>query len=196
MKTFRILGGLLALYGAVMLVLLATPAKQWALEHSIAHLVSRTDRRVNNTVDGAVDMPLALAGSAVLLFAGAWFGLFVPRVFRKHEGAMRSMIEANMAGSATSSVARGKSRAPSLSPTPTRPAGMVTLTFCRREARSVTWTRRERGRAGAVRTRVASASSASIRRPPSSAVIWRLSISLRMRMRSSLVDMAVPFARR
>ena len=67
MKTFRILGGLLALYGAVMLVLLATPAKQWALEHSIAHLVSRTDRRVNNTVDGAVDMPLALAGSAVLL---------------------------------------------------------------------------------------------------------------------------------
>lgn len=103
MKTFRILGGLLALYGAVMLVLLATPAKQWALEHSIAHLVSRTDRRVGNAVDGAVDMPLALAGSAVVLFAGAWFGLFVPRVFRKHEGAMRSMIEANMAASATSS---------------------------------------------------------------------------------------------
>lgn len=100
MKTFRILGGLLALYGAVMLVLLATPAKQWALEHSIAHLVSRTDRRVNNTVDGAVDMPLALAGSAVLLFAGVWFGLFLPRVFRKHEGAMRAMIEANMPASA------------------------------------------------------------------------------------------------
>ncbi|MFN8022449.1 MAG: hypothetical protein U0Q03_13065 [Acidimicrobiales bacterium] len=100
MKTFRILGGLLALYGAVMLVLLATPAKQWALEHSIAHVVSRTDRRVGNTVDGAVDMPLALAGSAVLLFAGAWFGLFLPRVFRKHEGAMRAMIEANMPASA------------------------------------------------------------------------------------------------
>jgi hypothetical protein len=100
MKTFRILGGLLALYGAVMLVLLATPAKQWALEHSIAHLVSRTDRRVNNTVDGAVDMPLALAGSAVLLFAGVWFGLFLPRVFRKHEGAMRAMIEANRPASA------------------------------------------------------------------------------------------------
>lgn len=100
MKTFRILGGLLALYGAVMLVLLATPAKQWALEHSIAHLVSRTDRRVGNAVDGAVDMPLALAGSAVLLFAGVWFGLFLPRVFRKHEGAMRAMIEANRPASA------------------------------------------------------------------------------------------------
>ena len=100
MKTFRILGGLLALYGAVMLVLLATPAKQWALEHSIAHLVSRTDRRVNNTVDGAVDMPLALAGSAVLLFAGVWFGLFRPRVSRKHGGAMRAMIEANRPASA------------------------------------------------------------------------------------------------
>jgi hypothetical protein len=68
--------------------------------HSIAHLVSRTDRRVNNTVDGAVDMPLALAGSAVLLFAGVWFGLFLPRVFRKHEGAMRAMIEANRPASA------------------------------------------------------------------------------------------------
>ena len=96
MKQLRILGGLLALYGAVMLVLLATPAKQWALEHSIAHLVSRTDRRVGNTVDGAVDMPLALAGSAVLLFAGVWFGLFLPRVFKKSEGSMRALIEANM----------------------------------------------------------------------------------------------------
>jgi hypothetical protein len=96
MKSFRILGGLLALYGAVMLVLLATPARQWALEHSIAHLVSRTDRRVGNTVDGAIDMPLALAGSAVLLFAGVWFGLYLPRVFRRSEGAMRAVIEANM----------------------------------------------------------------------------------------------------
>lgn len=74
----RVIGLAMFAYGAVMLLLLFTSAKQWALEHSIAALVSRSDRRVGNTVVGVVDEPMAYAGSAVLMFAGLWFGLFVP----------------------------------------------------------------------------------------------------------------------
>ena len=96
MKTFRFLGLALGLVGAIWLVLLFTPYRQWALEHSIAHVVSRTDRRVGNTVDGAVDLPMAIAGSAVVMFAGLWFGLFVPWVFRRKETEMRQVIEQNM----------------------------------------------------------------------------------------------------
>lgn len=93
MKTFRFLGLALALYGGVWLALLFTPYRQWALEHSIAHVVSRTDRRVGNSVDGAVDMPMAIAGSAVMLFAGLWFGLFLPWVFRRKEAEMLQVIQ-------------------------------------------------------------------------------------------------------
>lgn len=92
MKQMKIVGSVLAVYGLTMLVLLVTPAKQWALEHSVAHLVSRTDRRVGNTVDGAVDMPLAIVGSAAVLFAGLWFALFIPRVFARSQAAMRQQI--------------------------------------------------------------------------------------------------------
>ena len=92
MKQMKIVGALMAVYGLVMLLLLLTPAKQWALEHSIAHLVSRTDRRVGNTVDGAVDMPLAVVGSAAVMFAGLWFALFIPRVFARSQAAMRQQI--------------------------------------------------------------------------------------------------------
>jgi len=79
MKALRILGFLLLAYGAVMLVLLVV-AKDWALSHSIVHLVSRTDRRVGNEVDGSIDMPLALISSAVVMFAGAWFAWYIPRM--------------------------------------------------------------------------------------------------------------------
>lgn len=96
MKQFRFFGLLLGLYGAIWLALLFTPYRQWALEHSIAHVVSRTDRRVGNTVDGAVDLPMAIAGSAVVMFAGLWFGLFVPWVFRRKHDEMRHVIEQNM----------------------------------------------------------------------------------------------------
>lgn len=92
MKQMKIVGSVLAVYGLTMLVLLVTPAKQWALEHSVAHLVSRTDRRIGNTVDGAVDMPLAIVGSAAVLFAGLWFALFIPRVLARSQGAMRQSI--------------------------------------------------------------------------------------------------------
>jgi multidrug efflux pump subunit AcrB len=94
MKQMKIVGALMAVYGLAMLVLLLTPAKQWALEHSVAHLVSRTDRRVGNTVNGAVDMPLAVVGSAAVLFAGLWFALFIPRVFARSQAAMRQQIAA------------------------------------------------------------------------------------------------------
>jgi H+/Cl- antiporter ClcA len=66
-------------YGAIMLLLLWSPWRQWALEHSIAEVVSTTDRRVGNRVD-TVDEPIAVVGSAVVMFAGAWIGLLVPYV--------------------------------------------------------------------------------------------------------------------
>ena len=84
----RVIGGVMVLYGAVMLVLLATPAQDWALDHSIAELVSYTDRRANNQVSGSVDLPIAVVGSAVVVFAGLWIGLLVPRVMQRHQQAM------------------------------------------------------------------------------------------------------------
>lgn len=69
-------------YGAIMLALLHSPQKQWALEHSIAEVVSTTDRRVGNRVDTA-DEPMAIAGSAVVMFAGAWIGILVPYVMNR-----------------------------------------------------------------------------------------------------------------
>jgi hypothetical protein len=92
MKQIRIIGILMALYGIVMLVLLATPYRDWALDHSIAHLVSRTDRRVGNSVEGPVDMPMAIAGSAVVTFAGLWFAVLVPWVFARKRGEMEALI--------------------------------------------------------------------------------------------------------
>ena len=83
MKSLRILGFVLLAYGAVMLVLLLV-AKDWALNHSIVHLVSRTDRRVGNEVDGSIDMPLALVSSAVVMFAGVWFAFYIPRMLKKY----------------------------------------------------------------------------------------------------------------
>jgi hypothetical protein len=110
MKQMQIIGGLMAVYAIGMLVLLATPARDWALEHSIAHLVSRSDRRVGNTVDGAVDMPMAIAGSAVVAFAGLWFAILVPMVFKRQRGAMERIIAENM---------EQRSAAPVTSGTPT-----------------------------------------------------------------------------
>ena len=97
MRTLRIAGLAMFVYGAVMLLLLLTPWREWALEHSIAAVVSRTDRRVGNTVDGPVDLPIALAGSAVVMLAGLWFGLLVPFVIRRSRDKQQALIAENMA---------------------------------------------------------------------------------------------------
>lgn len=92
----RILGLALFAYGAVMLVLLLTPARQWALDHSIAAVVSTADRRAGNGVQGSADLPMAIAGSAVVMLAGLWFGLLVPYVFRRNSARQRAVIEENL----------------------------------------------------------------------------------------------------
>jgi hypothetical protein len=79
----RVLGGLMFAYGAIMLALLYSPWKAWALDHSIAEVVSYSDRRVDNQVSGSVDEPIAIVGSAVVMFAGAWFALFVPWIINR-----------------------------------------------------------------------------------------------------------------
>jgi hypothetical protein len=89
----RLLGLGMFAYGAAMLALLATPWRQWALEHSIAEVVSWSDRRAGNGVSGAVDEPMAVAGSAVMMVAGAWFGLLVPWVLNRHIGAMAADVQ-------------------------------------------------------------------------------------------------------
>jgi len=83
MKQLRILGLSMFVYGAVMLALLFTPWKEWAANHSIAALVSATDRRVGNGIEGPVDMPMSIAGSAVVMFAGLWIGILVPHLLNK-----------------------------------------------------------------------------------------------------------------
>ena len=84
MRQMKIIGFAMFAYGAVMLLLLFTPWKEWAADHSIAHLVSRTDRRIDNEVSGSVDMPLSIAGDVVMMFAGLWFAILVPRQFQKY----------------------------------------------------------------------------------------------------------------
>jgi hypothetical protein len=91
MKQLRFLGLAMFLYGAVMLALLFTPWKEWALNHSIASFVSATDRRAGNTIDTAVDMPMAIAGSGVMMFAGLWIGLLVPRVLKNFKAGYAQM---------------------------------------------------------------------------------------------------------
>ncbi len=85
MGRLRILGLLMFVYGAVMLALLFTQWKEWAANHSIAAFVSATDRRVGNSIDTAVDMPISIAGDCVVMFAGLWIGLLVPRVLKKFQ---------------------------------------------------------------------------------------------------------------
>ncbi len=71
------------IYGAVMLELLFTPWKEWALNHSVASLVSATDRRVGNSIDSAVDVPMSIVADVVMMFVGLWTGLLVPRMPNK-----------------------------------------------------------------------------------------------------------------
>lgn len=92
MARLRILGALLVIYGVGMLVLLYTPYKDWALDHSIASAVAVSDRRVGNEIDTTVDMPMAIAGSAVVTIAGLWIMLLVPWVLGRHRRAMIDQI--------------------------------------------------------------------------------------------------------
>ena len=86
----RVIGIGMIVYGGGMLLLLFTPWRDWALDHSIAEVVSYSDRRAGNQVSGSVDEPMAIAGSAVMLFAGLWFAFLVPWVInRNHRRIMR-----------------------------------------------------------------------------------------------------------
>jgi hypothetical protein len=97
MKTMRILGLAMFAYGAIMLILLLTPARQWALDHSIAAAVSTVDRRAGNGIQGSADLPMAIAGSAVVMLAGLWFGILVPYVIGRNAARQRAIIEQDLA---------------------------------------------------------------------------------------------------
>jgi hypothetical protein len=96
MSRLRLLGACLFLYGVTMLVLLATPARNWALDHSIAEIVSYTDRRVASEIHGSVDLPVAVAGSVVTMFAGVWFAVVIPRMFRRPATRSTSSMSAGV----------------------------------------------------------------------------------------------------
>ena len=83
MWRLRVLGLVLFGYGAVMLALLFSPWKEWALNHSVASFVSATDRRVGNSIDSAVDKPISMVGDGVMMFAGLWIGVLVPGLLKK-----------------------------------------------------------------------------------------------------------------
>ena len=78
------------LVGATLLILLFTPWKDWALDHSVAAFTSATDRRAGNSIDGAVDMPMSIAGDVVLMFTGLWTGILMPRMLTKFKNQSRS----------------------------------------------------------------------------------------------------------
>ena len=83
MMKLRIIGFLLFIVGGVMLILLYTPHKEWALNHSVASFVAASDRKANNSIDTAVDMPMAVAGDVVLMFTGLWTALLIPHQLNK-----------------------------------------------------------------------------------------------------------------
>jgi len=86
----RVIGIAMVVYGVGMLVLLYTPWKDWALDHSIAEVVSWSDKRATNQVSGSVDEPMAIAGSAVVAFAGLWIGFFIPWLLNRNSRRMMS----------------------------------------------------------------------------------------------------------
>jgi hypothetical protein len=90
MRGIRIIGLLLIVYGVGMFALLYTPWKDWALDHSIASAVAVSDRRVGNEVSTTVDMPIAIAGSAVVTFAGLWMLVLVPWVMNRYRAQMEA----------------------------------------------------------------------------------------------------------
>ena len=96
MTRMRIIGALVFVYGAVMLALLATPARGWALDHSIAEIVSWTDRRVDDQIHGSVDLPLAIVGSVVVMFAGVWFAVLIPAMFGRQRANLPRRMPATM----------------------------------------------------------------------------------------------------
>jgi hypothetical protein len=98
MKQLRILGLAMFLYGAVMLALLFTPWKEWAANHSVASFVSATDRRVGNTINAPVDLPMSIVGDAVMMFAGLWVGLLVPRVLKNFKTGYTQMQPTTIVG--------------------------------------------------------------------------------------------------
>jgi hypothetical protein len=89
MLKLRILGALMFLVGATLMILLFTPWKDWALDHSVAAFTSATDRRSGNSIDGPADMPMSIAGNAVLMFTGLWTGILVPRLLTKFKNQSR-----------------------------------------------------------------------------------------------------------
>ncbi|MEZ5205008.1 MAG: hypothetical protein R2701_11705 [Acidimicrobiales bacterium] len=91
--TFRIIGLAMLAYGAATLIMLHTSWRSWALDHSVAEVVSWSDRRASNEIRGSVDEPIVIAGSAVLVFAGLWFGLLIPWVFNRQDRQARSMYD-------------------------------------------------------------------------------------------------------
>jgi len=98
---FRIVGLLMLAYGVGTLILMQTDHRQWALDHSLAEIVSWSDRRVDNEISGSVDEPIVYAGAGVMIFAGLWFGLLIPRVFNNWDRQQRAMYQddAAVAGS-------------------------------------------------------------------------------------------------
>lgn len=90
---FRVVGLLMLAYGVITLLMLQSSYRDWALEHSLAEFVSRTDRRVGNEIRGGVDAPMAYAGAGVMIFAGLWFGLLIPYVFNKNDRRAQEMYE-------------------------------------------------------------------------------------------------------
>jgi hypothetical protein len=90
MLKLRIIGALMFLVGATLLLLLFTPWKDWALNHSVAAFTSATDRRAGNSIDAPVDMPMSIAGDVVLMFTGLWTGILMPRMLTKFKNETRS----------------------------------------------------------------------------------------------------------
>ena len=84
MKQLRVFGLILFAAGAIMLLLLLTPWRDWASDHSIIHLISRTNRRVGDEVNGKVDLLLSIVGDVAVMFAGLWFAFLVPRMMQKY----------------------------------------------------------------------------------------------------------------
>lgn len=90
MLTLRIIGALMFVVGTTLLIMLFTPWKDWALNHSVAAFTSATDRRAGNSIDAPVDMPISIAGDVVLMFTGLWTGILMPRMLTKFKNQSRS----------------------------------------------------------------------------------------------------------
>lgn len=79
----RLAGSVLFVLGVASLVLLVTPARDWALRNNLTDLTALLDRRASNSIGGVDTVETVVIGGVIAIIVGLWVGLGVPFVLER-----------------------------------------------------------------------------------------------------------------